>query len=162
TWEAVAWRTTTPRSPPRTRRPPIRSTPGPWASSWSRSRWRPRPRAAGPSTSSTTPATGSSSPSGIFTTNPSVTAGRPPSPPEWVNHLAFAAADLDDLEARKLRLLDGGNDVVEIDHGWCSSIYANDPNGIVIEFCTTTRALTEADRQEAQRLLADPQPPVMS
>jgi catechol 2,3-dioxygenase-like lactoylglutathione lyase family enzyme len=80
--------------------------------------------------------------------------------PEWVNHLAFAASDLDDLETRKLRLLDAGRDVVEIDHGWCSSIYANDPNGIVVEFCTTTRAFTEADREEARRLFADPNPPV--
>ena len=82
--------------------------------------------------------------------------------PQWVNHLAFAASDLDDLENRKMRLLDAGHDVVEIDHGWCSSIYANDPNGILVEFCTTTRVFTEADRQEAQRLLADPSPPVMA
>jgi catechol 2,3-dioxygenase-like lactoylglutathione lyase family enzyme len=81
--------------------------------------------------------------------------------PEWVNHLAFAAADLDDLEERKLRLLDAGHDVVEIDHRWCTSIYANDPNGILVEFCTTTRPFTDADREEAHRLLSDPAPPVM-
>ena len=81
--------------------------------------------------------------------------------PEWVNHLAFAAADLDELEQRKLRLLDAGHDVVEIDHRWCTSIYANDPNGILVEFCTTTRPFTDSDREEAQRLLGDPAPPVM-
>ena len=51
-------------------------------------------------------------------------------------------------------------DVVEIDHGWCVSIYANDPNGIMVEFCTTTREFSDADAEEAQRLLADPEPPL--
>jgi catechol 2,3-dioxygenase-like lactoylglutathione lyase family enzyme len=82
--------------------------------------------------------------------------------PEWVNHLAFEARDLDDLEARKQRWLETGHDVVEIDHRWCRSVYANDPNGILVEFCTTTRAFTDQDRDDAQRLLADPEPPVMS
>jgi len=80
--------------------------------------------------------------------------------PLWVNHLAFRAADLDDLAARRQRWLDHGHLVMEIDHGWCQSIYATDPNGILVEFCTTTRALTEADRAEARRLLADPHPPL--
>jgi catechol 2,3-dioxygenase-like lactoylglutathione lyase family enzyme len=78
--------------------------------------------------------------------------------PAWVNHLAFRAADVDDLAARRQRWLDHGHIVMEIDHGWCRSIYAADPNGILVEFCTTTRALTEADRAEARRLLADPHP----
>jgi len=78
--------------------------------------------------------------------------------PIWVNHIAFRAADLADLEARKRRWLDHHLDVMQIDHGWCQSIYVVDPNGILVEFCTTTRALTDADREEAQRLLADPQP----
>ena len=30
-----------------------------------------------------------------------------------------------------------------IDHGWCTSIYANDPSGIMVEFCTTTTVLGE-------------------
>jgi len=82
--------------------------------------------------------------------------------PEWVNHLAFEARDLDDLETRKQRWLDAGHDVVEIDHRWCTSVYANDPNGILVEFCTTTRVFTDQDRDDAQRLLADPEPPVMA
>jgi catechol 2,3-dioxygenase-like lactoylglutathione lyase family enzyme len=73
--------------------------------------------------------------------------------PHWANHVAFAARDLADLEARRLRWLDHGCDVLEIDHGWCTSIYTNDPNGIMVEFCTTTRALDARDREEAQRLL---------
>ena len=80
--------------------------------------------------------------------------------PEWVNHLSFAARGLEDLEARKQRWLAHGLDVMEIDHGWCASVYTLDPNGTLIEFCTTTRAFTDDDRAEAQRLLADPAPAV--
>jgi len=47
---------------------------------------------------------------------------------------------------------------MEVDHGWCLSIYATDPNGILVEFCTTTDP-DYADRAEAERLLADPAPP---
>src|SRR5262249_49405420 len=80
--------------------------------------------------------------------------------PIWVNHLAFRAANLDDLAARRQRWLDHGQTVMEIDHGWCVSIYATDPNGILVEFCTTTRALNDADRAEALELLTHPQPPL--
>jgi catechol 2,3-dioxygenase-like lactoylglutathione lyase family enzyme len=82
--------------------------------------------------------------------------------PIWVNHLAFRATSVDDLEARKQRWLAHGMDVMEIDHTWCVSIYTVDPNGILVEFCTTTRAMTAADREEALRLLADPHPPLES
>jgi catechol 2,3-dioxygenase-like lactoylglutathione lyase family enzyme len=78
--------------------------------------------------------------------------------PAWVNHIAFTAKDLEDLAARRDRWLDHGIDVTEIDHGWCTSIYTADPNGIVVEFCATTRSFTAADREEAVRLLADPHP----
>jgi catechol 2,3-dioxygenase-like lactoylglutathione lyase family enzyme len=82
--------------------------------------------------------------------------------PEWVNHLAFAAADLDDLEARKQRWLSHGHDVAELDHRWCMSVYTVDPNGILVEFCTTTKPFTDDDRRDAARLFADPEPPVMA
>ena len=49
--------------------------------------------------------------------------------------------------------LDHGVDVTEIDHGWCTSIYAQDPNGILVEFCTSTREFDAQDKQEALRLL---------
>jgi catechol 2,3-dioxygenase-like lactoylglutathione lyase family enzyme len=78
--------------------------------------------------------------------------------PEWVNHIAFDAADLDALAARKQHWLDAGLWVAEIDHGWCTSIYTTDPNGILVEFCTTTQAFTEVDRDDAERVLADAQP----
>jgi catechol 2,3-dioxygenase-like lactoylglutathione lyase family enzyme len=78
--------------------------------------------------------------------------------PAWVNHIAFAADDLGDLEARKRRWLDHGVDVAQIDHGWCTSIYANDPNGIMVEFCTTTAEFTAEDTREALELLAAGEP----
>lgn len=74
--------------------------------------------------------------------------------PTWVNHLSFAAASLADLEAKKLHWLSQGETVTEIDHGWCQSIYTVDPNGILVEFCCTTREFTAEDREEAQRRLA--------
>ena len=78
--------------------------------------------------------------------------------PIYINHLAFRAEDLGNLEARKQRWLEHGHTVREIDHGWCTSIYTVDPNGILVEFCTTTQAMTAADREEALRLLKDPHP----
>ena len=78
--------------------------------------------------------------------------------PIWVNHLAFRATDLSDIDVRKQRWLTHGHTVSEIDHGWCTSIYTVDPNGILVEFCTTTQAMTAHDREEAMRLLRDPNP----
>ena len=80
--------------------------------------------------------------------------------PAWTNHIAFNAATLDDLVAMRNRWLDHGEKVIEVDHGWCTSIYTNDPNGIMVEFCTTTVAFTDADRVEAAALLAAEQPPL--
>jgi hypothetical protein len=49
---------------------------------------------------------------------------------------------------------------VQIDHGWCTSIYIGDPNGIMVEFCTTTVDFTDEDRDEAHRLLVADAPPL--
>jgi len=73
--------------------------------------------------------------------------------PVWVNHIAFTARDLAEIESRKQRWLDGGYDVMEIDHHWCTSIYTRDPNGTLVEFCTTTAPFSEADRSTARELL---------
>ena len=79
---------------------------------------------------------------------------------QWTNHLAFDAGDLAGIESHKRRWLDAGHDVAEIDHGWCTSIYAIDPNGTLVEFCATTQAFTHADREDAQRLLTEANPPL--
>lgn len=78
--------------------------------------------------------------------------------PVWTNHLAFDAPTLADLDAMKRRWLDHGESLAEIDHGWCTSIYITDPNGIMVEFCTTTAEVTDADRAQAAALLAADRP----
>jgi catechol 2,3-dioxygenase-like lactoylglutathione lyase family enzyme len=79
--------------------------------------------------------------------------------PNFVNHIAFDSK-LDELDAKIDRWLDNGHDVVRIDHGWCVSIYANDPNGIMVEFCATTKTPTAEDRREALRMLAAERPEI--
>jgi catechol 2,3-dioxygenase-like lactoylglutathione lyase family enzyme len=88
--------------------------------------------------------------------NPSISRGL--GLPAWTNHLAFDAPTLADLAEQRRRWLDHGHSVAEIDHGWCTSIYIEDPNGIMVEFCCTTAEFTDADRAEARRVLADAQP----
>jgi catechol 2,3-dioxygenase-like lactoylglutathione lyase family enzyme len=82
--------------------------------------------------------------------------------PQWVNHVAFDSPSLDDLAARRTRWQENGITVLEVDHEWCTSIYTVDPNGIMVEFCCTTRAFTAAEIEEAGRLIADPAPQLES
>ncbi len=78
--------------------------------------------------------------------------------PTFVNHLAFRATDLEDLDAHKQQWLDHGHDVARVDHGFIVSIYTTDPDGTMVEFAADTRALTDDDRQDALATLADPAP----
>ncbi|HEY1739466.1 MAG TPA: VOC family protein [Acidimicrobiia bacterium] len=78
--------------------------------------------------------------------------------PNFINHIAFAATDLDDIARRRERWVEHGHDVAQIDHGWCTSIYTDDPSGIMVEFCTLTRAFTAHDHDEARRLIASIDP----
>jgi catechol 2,3-dioxygenase-like lactoylglutathione lyase family enzyme len=80
--------------------------------------------------------------------------------PPWANHIAFNSPDVDDLKLRLERWIDYGLDCVRIDHGWCTSIYTDDPSGITVEFCTSTREMTADDRAEAAELLAAAKPPL--
>lgn len=73
--------------------------------------------------------------------------------PEWVNHVAFDAASREDLDRHRTRLTSNGYEVLEVDHGWCVSIYTADPNGIMVEFCLSTREFTAAEVAEAPALL---------
>ncbi len=84
-----------------------------------------------------------------FETNISKAAGLP----DHINHISFDATDMDDLQRRKQQWLDAGLDVMEIDHNWCYSIYTKDPNDNLVEFCVTTGAFTEDDRQTALKAL---------
>lgn len=74
--------------------------------------------------------------------------------PEWVNHLAFHATDDAHYESAKKRWAELGLDIVEVDHGFCRSIYTMDPNGTMVEWCHDTRELDEADRRSAAAALA--------
>jgi catechol 2,3-dioxygenase-like lactoylglutathione lyase family enzyme len=66
-------------------------------------------------------------------------------------HFAFKADSPADLQAKRERLHDKGVDVTEIvDHGWCQSIYFQDPNHLQMEYCCLTQDLKDshvADRQ---------------
>lgn len=76
----------------------------------------------------------------------------------WVNHVAFAADGLDDIARRRSQWLDAGVDVMQIDHGFCTSIYTMDPNGILVEFCTDTAPYSQADKDRALHILGSDDP----
>jgi catechol 2,3-dioxygenase-like lactoylglutathione lyase family enzyme len=80
--------------------------------------------------------------------------------PSWTNHVAFAASDLAALDAAQSRWLDHGYDVLRLDHGWCMSIYIDDPNGIAVEMCCTTAAFTASDRTNAEAVRIADVPPL--
>ena len=87
--------------------------------------------------------------------------------PRWSNHIAFGAASSEELDQARTRLNRCGYDVVEIDHHWCKSIYVDDPNGIMVEFCVTTRVFDETDKEAALLALktdnlADEPPPIVT
>lgn len=80
-----------------------------------------------------------------FESNLSKAAGLP----DQINHISFDVHSRDELEMRKQQWLDGGHDVLEIDHNWCHSIYTKDPNDNLVEFCLTTGSFTAEDREFA-------------
>jgi catechol 2,3-dioxygenase-like lactoylglutathione lyase family enzyme len=75
--------------------------------------------------------------------------------PEWVNHVAFKANDMGQIDAARDRWLANGYDVLEIDHNWCYSVYATDPGGTLVEFCITTGQFSQADRDLAERAVTN-------
>jgi catechol 2,3-dioxygenase-like lactoylglutathione lyase family enzyme len=76
--------------------------------------------------------------------------------PNWVNHLAFEAPDLDALDAARDRMLAHGLDVVRMGHTHGVSVYAEDPNGNVVEWACTTDPFTGQERAAAPARLHDP------
>ncbi len=59
----------------------------------------------------------------------------------WVNHVAFRATVERQEQARAALVAMGKEPHMELDHGWCHSLYILDPNGIMIEFCRDTGGL---------------------
>ena len=79
--------------------------------------------------------------------------------PIWVNHLAFRLDSEEELRAMVKQLHDRGIDQLqEVDHGWCRSIYLVDPNGIMVEFCVTTdpEAFAQGEEEALKLLRAAP------
>ncbi len=89
-----------------------------------------------------------------FETNISKAAGLP----DHINHISFDVHSEDELAVRKQQWLDGGYDVMEIDHNWCYSIYTKDPNDNLVEFCLTTGEFNEEDREFALAQLTSTTP----
>ena len=73
--------------------------------------------------------------------------------PNGVYHFAFEAGSLEGLLDLKARLEEHGVTVrgVEDHEGWCRSIYFMDPNGLQLEYCCLSRALTEDDAKPQVR-----------
>jgi hypothetical protein len=62
-------------------------------------------------------------------------------------HFAFWANSVEELEGQQARMRSNGHPVTEIiDHGWAKSIYFRAPDGLMLEFCVTTRKFTEDDK----------------
>ncbi len=64
---------------------------------------------------------------------------------------------MDELEARRDDLAKKGIEVTPVvDHEWCRSIYFNDPNGLLLEYCTTVREFNEDDKIMKHRIQPGP------
>jgi catechol 2,3-dioxygenase-like lactoylglutathione lyase family enzyme len=78
--------------------------------------------------------------------------------PYWINHFAFTVSGPEEIEEKKQHWLACGLNVAEIHHEFIHSIYTRDPDGTLVEWTYYTRALNEADRELALRLLNDDSP----
>jgi glyoxylase I family protein len=74
--------------------------------------------------------------------------------PVWVNHVAFAADAERQEEVRRRMAAEGVEPLMEVDHGWCHSLYFVDPNGIMVELCRDTPGFTP-DPGHAHQLVRD-------
>ncbi|MFQ5556629.1 MAG: VOC family protein [Acidimicrobiales bacterium] len=72
--------------------------------------------------------------------------------PVWVNHVAFGA-DEARVEQIRARMSGAGIEpLMELDHGWCVSLYYLDPNGIMVEMCRDTSGFAVDADEAAARL----------
>jgi catechol 2,3-dioxygenase-like lactoylglutathione lyase family enzyme len=72
--------------------------------------------------------------------------------PVWVNHVAFTATKERQEEVRARMDAIGVAPLMELDHEWCQSLYYQDPNGIMVEFCRDSPGFV-ADPKRAHELL---------
>ncbi len=73
--------------------------------------------------------------------------------PVWVNHVAFRSTAERQEEVRTRMTAAGHAPLMELDHGWCQSLYYQDPNGIMVEFCRDSPGFTP-DRKAAHQLIS--------
>ena len=78
--------------------------------------------------------------------------------PWWVNHIAFDAPTMADLERHRDRWRSHGQVVLEVNHDFCVSIYIRDPSGNMVEFCHTLRPFSDDEKAHAFSTVADPAP----
>ena len=78
--------------------------------------------------------------------------------PWWVNHIAFDAPTMADLERHRDRWRSHGQVVLEVNHDFCVSIYIRDPSGNMVEFCHTLRPFSDTEKAHAVATVADPAP----
>jgi catechol 2,3-dioxygenase-like lactoylglutathione lyase family enzyme len=77
-------------------------------------------------------------------------------------HFAFDCDTVEDLEKKRADLIAKGVDVTAVvDHEWCRSIYFNDPNGLLLEYCATVREFNDDDqimkrREQPGPMVKDP------
>jgi glyoxylase I family protein len=77
--------------------------------------------------------------------------------PVWVNHVALTADEARQNDVRERMNARGIAPLMELDHGWCQSLYYEDPNGIMVEFCRNSPGFIP-DPETAHRLLASVPP----
>lgn len=78
--------------------------------------------------------------------------------PVWVNHVAFSATAERQEEVRALMTAAGREPLMDIDHGWCHSLYYLDPNDIMVEFCRDTPGIPRDTTLAHQMTSALPEP----
>ena len=77
-------------------------------------------------------------------------------------HFAFEAGSEAGLDQKRQELKDKGIEVTEVvDHGWAKSIYFNDPNGLMLEYCCLTREFNEDDAKIQPRFEVSQQSSLM-
>jgi glyoxylase I family protein len=72
--------------------------------------------------------------------------------PVWTNHAAFRATAAKQEEVRARMSEAGIAPLMELDHGWCRSLYYVDPNGIMVELCRDEPGMP-TNREDADRLM---------
>ncbi len=76
-------------------------------------------------------------------------------------HFAFEAGRAG-LDQKRQELKEKGVEVTEVvDHGWAKSIYFNDPNGLMLEYCCLTREFNEDDAKIQPRFEVSQQSSLM-